>query len=91
MNTEPDISPELMARIEQLVGRRSYAEMVCMMIAYYNANRQLDSEWVILPQANFDAYFGGTTFSKKCLCAIPENIIKRDVSRFGVCRYRVTL
>jgi len=42
-----------------------------------------------LPVANFDAYFGGKTFSKKYLKAIPPEILERTHTGYGVSRYRV--
>lgn len=40
-------------------------------------NRQESTDWVPLPVANFDAYFGGKTFSKKYLKAIPAEVMER--------------
>ena len=59
------------------------------LIRYYLANRQDDCEWVVLPVANFDAYFGDTSFSKKYLPKIPPEIMERS-SAFGISRYRIT-
>ena len=59
------------------------------MIRYYLANRQDDCEWVVLPVASFDAYFGDTSFSKKFLPKIPLEIMERS-SAFGISRYRIT-
>ena len=64
-------------------------EIIETLVAYYIANKPEDSDWVVLPVANFDAYFGGTSFSKKHLKAIPETIMVRDGMGFGVCRYRI--
>ena len=64
-------------------------EVVCTLICYYLANRQDDCEWVVLPVANFDAYFGDTSFSKKYLPKIPPEIMERS-NAFGISRYRVT-
>jgi len=44
---------------------------------------------VVLPVANFDAYFGDTSFSKKYLPKIPAEIVERS-NAFGISRYRVT-
>lgn len=46
-------------------------------------------EWVVLPVVSFDAYFGGTTFSKKILSKLPKDIIIRDRTSYGVSRYKV--
>lgn len=58
------------------------------VVAYYEANRQPDSEWVVLPIANFDCYYGNTNFSKKWLSKIPNRVLIREVSS-GVCRINI--
>lgn len=64
-------------------------EMLLILLQYYVANKQEDSPWVVLPVANFDAYFGTTAFSKKWLTKIPAGFMERQNQHFGVCRYRV--
>ena len=44
---------------------------------------------VVLPVANFDAYFGTTSFGRKYLKQIPEPILERSETGFGLCRYRL--
>lgn len=44
---------------------------------------------MVLPVANFDTYFGDTSFSKKYLPKIPAEIVERS-NAFGISRYRVT-
>ena len=64
-------------------------EVLLTLLEYYVANKQEDSPWVVLPVANFDAYFGTTAFSKKWLTKIPAGFMERQNQHFGVCRYRV--
>ena len=64
-------------------------KVVSTRIAYYAVNKPEDSDWVVLPVANFDAYFGTTSFGRKHLRLIPGEIIERPDSGFGVCQYRV--
>lgn len=64
-------------------------EMFCTVVAYCAANRAEDSEWVVLPVTNFDAYFGNSSFGRKYLRMIPETVLERDEAGFGVCRVRV--
>lgn len=64
-------------------------KVVETLIAYYLANQLEDSDWVVLPVANFDAYFGDTNFGRKYLSKIPKEIVERADSGFGVSRYRV--
>lgn len=64
-------------------------EWISTLICYYIQNKQPDSDWVILPASNFDAYFGTTTFSHKKLNTIPQTIIFRDRQVCGLTRYKV--
>lgn len=65
-------------------------DKVSYLIAYYLANIDDEMEWVVLPVVSFDAYFGGTTFSKKILSKLPKDIIIRDRTSYGVSRYKVS-
>ena len=58
------------------------------VVSYYEANKQPDSELVVLPVANFDCYYGNTNFSKKWLSKIPDSVLTREVSN-GICRIKV--
>ena len=88
-NEEADISPALMEKVSSLLPKGVPAEVVCMLIAYYKANKPDDSDWVVLPVASFDAYYGNTNFSRKYLSKIPEEIMERSEQRSGVSRFRM--
>ena len=79
---------ELRAKIEAVRPAKLPNQVIHTLIAYYIANRPEDSDWVVLPVANFDCWFGDTSFGRKYLSQIPEEIIQRS-SSFGVSRYRV--
>ena len=66
---------------------RRYAED---MAAFYYANKQDDCEYVVFPVANFNAYYGSTTFSKKKLPMLPQSVFDRE-ERHGLCRLKVKL
>ena len=59
------------------------------LVRYFIANKPDDTDWVVLPVSNFDAYFGTTSFSRKWLSKIPSEIMERQKQSFGVCRYRI--
>ena len=86
---EPELPPELTEKVNAVLPKEIPVEVVCALIRYYLANRQDDCGWVVLPVANFDAYFGDTSFSKKYLPKIPAEIVERS-SAFGMSRYRIT-
>ena len=58
-----------------------------LLVKYYIANKPHDSDKVVLPVTNFDAYFGSGTFSKKWLPKEFDSIIIRDLQSNGVSRY----
>lgn len=66
-------------------------EVAETVLAYCIANKPDDSEYIVLPVANFDAYFGSTNFSRKRLNLFPNTLLERDKQSFGVCRIRLVL
>lgn len=88
-NNSIDLPDGVLKRIEELRPVKVPLEVIRILVAYYLANKQEDSEWVVLPVTNFDAFFGSTMFSKKWLPTIPESIILRKKERLGVARYRL--
>ncbi len=58
-----------------------------LLVKYYIANKPDDTDKVVLPITNFDAYFGNGTFSKKWLPKEFDSIITRDPQSNGVSRY----
>ena len=83
-----DLPDDLLAKIEAVKPEKLPTGVIQALIAYYAANKPEDSDWVVLPVANFDCWFGDTNFGRKYLRQIPEEIIQRG-SSFGVSRYRV--
>lgn len=73
------LPPEKVEKIQNFDLNGVPFEAVCDVIAYYEANKQPDSEWVVLPVANFDCYYGNTNFSKKWLSKIPDRVLIREV------------
>ena len=79
---EPALSSELVERLHSLIPKIVPLEMVTMLVAYYFANKPEDTDWVVLPVANFDAYFGTTSFGRKYLKQNPGNHPGAIRSRF---------
>lgn len=86
----PDIQVDI-APIRHLIPKEIPVAVIEELCRYYAANKPEDTDWVVLPVANFDAYFGTTSFSKKWLSKIPQEILERDQQNYGVCRYRMTI
>ena len=88
--TDMELPDELMERLRTATPKEIPIRMVTAVVAYYIANKPDDSDWVVLPVANFDAYFGTTSFGRKILKQIPQEIMERSDTGFGICRYRIT-
>ncbi len=82
-----ELSEDISQKLSAVPG--NLRDTVSYLIAYYLAHKPKDSDWVVLPVVSFDAYFGGTTFSKKILSQLPKDIIIRDRTGYGVSRYKV--
>jgi hypothetical protein len=67
------------------------AEVIEEIVRFCLANRREDTDWVVLPVANFDCYFGNTNFSRKWLSRIPEQFMGRSKDMMGVCRVRIKI
>ncbi len=87
--TDVELPDELIDRLRAATPKEVPLHMVVTVVAYYLANKPDDSEWVVLPVANFDAYFGTTSFGRKILKKIPPEIMERSDTGFGICRYRI--
>ena len=88
-NPDIELSEKIIQKIETIKPKDIPTEVISLLIKYYIANKQEDSDWVVLPVTNFDMYFGNTNFSKKWLTKAPDKIITRQSSSYGVSRYKV--
>ena len=89
-NNDFELSEETKAKIFDFTTAPSTANALEILIKYYYANRQDDTDWVVLPVANFDAYFGSTSFSKKRLTELVKSGAIERESRYNVSRYRLS-
>lgn len=65
------------------------APYLSTLVAYYHVHRPKDADWVVLPTASFDAYYGSTYFSKRILPNIPADILVKE-EHYGISRYRLS-
>ena len=88
-NKDFELPEETKAVIADFTKTPSTAFALETLVKYYYANRQDDTDWVVLPVANFDAFFGSTSFSKKRLTELVKSgAIERENS-YNVSRYRL--
>lgn len=86
-----ELSQEVTDMLSEATPKSVPDTVLPILVKYYYANMQEDSNWVVLPVTNFDAYFGTTAFGRKWLKLLPENIIERSETSYGISRYRVLI
>ncbi len=89
-NKDFDLPEETVQRLTELTPDGVPAEVSVLLYKYYLVNREGDREYVLLPQENFNAYFGNTNFRQKWATALSKTLIEKKVldgvSKYKVCR-----
>lgn len=87
-NKHFDLPQDVLQRLTELTPKGVPIEASVMLYKYYAANKEDDQEYVVLPQQNFNAYFGSTAFSQKWVAALNGIVIEKKSSE-GVCKYTI--
>ena len=87
-NRDFDLPEETIQRITELTPKGVPVEASILLYKYYVANNGNGREYVLLPQQNFNAYFGNTNFSQKWVGALSGKLIEKKVLD-GVSKYRL--
>ena len=80
----------MIQRIIELTPKGVPVEAGILLYKYYIANKTDDRDYVLLPQQNFNAYFGNTNFSQKWVGVLNGKLIEKKVLN-GVSKYCVLL
>ena len=87
-DTEITLSEETLAFLKSKTPKGVPETVLLELVKYYLANKTEDGKYVVLPEQNFAAYFGNSSFTKQWLFKLPKDVIERkNVS--GVCKFRV--
>lgn len=88
-NKDFELSPELTEHLKAATPKGVKPEVLITLYKYYTANKQDNTNRVVLPVTNFDAYFGTTAFGRRYLQVLKEeNIIETETS-YGVCKFQL--
>ncbi len=87
-NRDFDLPEEMIQRITDLTPKGVPVEVSILLYKDYLANKEHDREYVLLPQQNFNAYFGNTNFCQKWIAAFNGKLIEKKVLD-GVSKYKV--
>lgn len=86
---EAEVSQRQKEKLLPYVQGKVKLEHLTTLVAYYEANKPEDSDWVVLPATAFNNYFGSTVFSKQVLRVVTGTVIERSDMSYGSGRYRV--
>ena len=89
-NKDFDLPENVLQCLAERTPKGVPVEASVMLYKYYAANKENDQEYVVLPQQNFNAYFGSTAFSQKWVAALNGKVIEKKSSE-GVCKYKTLL
>lgn len=84
-----DLSEETLQHLTELTPDGVPVEASILLYKYYVANKADDQNCVLLPQQNFNAWFGTTSFSQKWTAALSKTLIEKKVLG-GVSKYKVS-
>lgn len=85
------LTAEQIKRLEQYKPKEVPLKVLTTLAEFYIANKQEQSEWVILPVTNIGAYLGSSSLGRQYLSKIPPELMERKQSSFGASVYKMML
>ena len=65
--------------------------LMITLAEYYIANKEPDSDWVIIPRTNISAYLGSATYMESYEDKMPEGFMEKKAEMGGVSAVRINL
>ena len=65
--------------------------LMITLAEYYIANKESDSDWIIVPRTNISAYLGSATYMESYENKIPEGFMEKKPEMGGVSAVRIKL
>lgn len=84
-----ELSPEQIAKIEQMKPDGVPLKVMLTLAEYYIANKPADGGFIVLPVTNMEAYLGSSALGKQYLSKMPREFMERKETGFGICMYKV--
>ncbi|MBQ8503457.1 MAG: hypothetical protein IJ491_04165 [Clostridia bacterium] len=83
------MSEEAINKIKGYGTDKKTERLMIILAEYYQANKALESDWVIIPRANISAYLGSATYVDIYEQRIPEGFMEKKPETGGVSMVRV--
>ena len=92
LRTEAVVLPDETLQKIKSYGVNAKTEGLMITLAeYYIANKEPDSEWVIIPRTNISAYLGSATYMESYENKIPDEFMEKKPEMGGVSAVRIKL
>ena len=85
-----ELPEETVQRLIELTPEGVPVEVSILLYKYYVSSKADDQDYVVIPNQNFNAYFGNTNFKQKWLPALSKTLVEKKVLD-GVSKYRIRL
>ena len=86
-----DRTDEALQKIKAYVADAKTERLMITLAEYYAANKEPDSEWVIIPRANISAYLGSASYVDNYEKKIPEGFMEKKPELSGVSAVRINV
>ena len=92
LRTEAVVLPnETLQKIKAYGVNAKTERLMITLTEYYIANKEPDSDWVIIPRTNISAYLGSATYMESYESKMPEGFMEKKPEMGGVSAVRINL
>lgn len=92
LRTEAFVLPdEALQKIKSYGVNAKTERLMITLDEYYIANKEPDSDWVIIPRTNISAYLGSATYVESYESRMPEGFMEKKPEMGGVSAVRINL
>ena len=85
------LSDETLQKIKSYGVNAKTERLMITLTEYYIANKEPDSDWVIIPRTNISAYLGSATYMESYEGKIPDGFMEKKPEMGGVSAVRLNL
>lgn len=85
------LSEETLNKIKEYEVDRKTERLMVVLAEYYLANKEPDSDWVIIPRTNISAYLGSASYMDTYEKKIPEGFMEKKPETGGVSMVKINI
>ena len=85
------LSNEELQKIKAYGADAKTERLMITLAEYYLANKEPDSDWVIIPRTNISAYLGAATYMESYEGKIPDGFMEKKPEMGGVSAVRIVI